>query len=224
MRDVQLILGVMLAGFATILCAAAANGASAPQLSYGLDEIAKLNKAGTDQSVIVAYVENSPTAYRATADDIIQLREAGVSSAVLTAIMRHGSELRARAAQSQTATATVAAQPAVVAAPAFTYVAPEVYSPPTVSVVYVGSYPSYGCSYGWYGYSGCYGYPRYSSCYYPRFNACYPRFNSCSFPARSTCFAPRVRASGAFAPRFSVGASFGGGHRGGFVSGGFHRR
>lgn len=200
---------------------AAANSSSA-SLSYGLDEIAKLAKSGADESLILAYVQSSPIAYRATADDIIQLRGEGVSSAVLGAVMRHGSELRERNAQTQAA----APQTAVAAAPApaVSYAAPVADQPPSVSVVYIPSYPSYTYSYGWYGYGGYYAYPFYSRCYYPRFNTCYPRFNSCAFPARSACFASHPTVHGAFAPRFSSGATFGGGHRGGFMAGGFHRR
>jgi hypothetical protein len=181
-------------------------------LSFGLDEIAKLAQSGTEESVMLSYIQTSPIAYRATADDIIQLREAGVSSTVLTAMMHRGGELRERAAQTQTPASAPVPQTVVAAAPApaTTYVAPVAYEPPTVSVVYVGGYPSYGYSYGYYGYGGCYSYPRYSSCYYPR-------FNTCSYPARTFC-------SAAFTPRFSVGASFGGGHRGGFAGGFHHRR
>lgn len=165
------------------------------QLSWGLDDIAKLSTAKVDESVILAFVENSETAYNPTAQDIVQLRELGVSAQVITALMRHGEGLRQTARESQkqvqaehaTVTATANTQPATV------YHVPAASEAPVSTVTYIGypryySYPDY--NYG-YGYPNSYYYPRYYAYGYPR---------------------------------FSLGVHFGGGYYRGYYGGGRHCR
>ncbi len=72
----------------------AAPAPSAPALSPGLDEVVKLHDAGVDDSVIRSYVQNSNHAYSLSADDIIHLRQLGISAGVVTDMMQRGSELR----------------------------------------------------------------------------------------------------------------------------------
>src|SRR5262249_39735257 len=67
------------------------------RLSSGLDEVVKLTKAGVDESVILAFVQNSSVAYHPSAQEIIKLRELGISSAVITALLHRGEELHQRA-------------------------------------------------------------------------------------------------------------------------------
>jgi hypothetical protein len=165
------------------------------KLSWGLDEIAKLSKAKVDESVILAFIENSETAYNPTSQDIIQLRELGVSSQIITALMRHGEGLRqtARESQKQVQTeqaAAVAAAPApATTQPTTVYNPPATYAAPVSTVTYIG-------------------YPRYDT--YPNYNYgyCYP----------GSYYYPRYYGYGYY-PRFSLGVHFGGGHYGGYYGG-----
>ncbi|MSU57290.1 MAG: hypothetical protein EXS35_03760 [Pedosphaera sp.] len=176
--------------------------ARSPALSTGLDDVVKLAKAGVDESVILAFVRNSGTAYTPTAQDVIQLREAGVSAQVTTTLMQHGAEVRQLAAESYQRTqpaAPAAPAPAATSQPVIVYSAAPSYVAPVSTVTVIGyprnDYYSYPVSYSYGGY--------YNSGY------SYPRYNY------SSCY---------IAPRFSVGVNFGGGFRGGFHSGFGHRR
>lgn len=182
----------------------------APRLSSGLDEIVRLSKAGVEEGVILAFIQNSPVAYRPSAQEILALRESGISSPILTAVLQHGAELRQRTAEAPpqpAAPAPAGANPPAVPEPTRVqpstvyYGDPAAYSVTSPTVVYASS-PGYS-----YGYGGYY-YPRYSSCY------------------------SGVGFYGGFFPGISVGFGFGGrsgGHYGGHVStvrggfrGGFH--
>jgi hypothetical protein len=162
-----------------------------------LEEITQLSKSGVGDPVVLTYIKNSDRSYNLNAQDIINLRNQGVSAEVTSALIRRGAEVRQAAAeayqqqqQQQTETATAAAAPTYQTAPAETVVvtpAPVVYytrPASTVSVTYFGS-------------------PRYS--YY---SSCYPSY--------------RYYGSGSYynyAPRVSFGIGFGGGYRyGGFRS------
>lgn len=179
-------------------------GNNAVKLSWGLDDIAKLSKAGVDESVILTFIQNSGTAYNATAQDVIQLRESGVSAPVITALMRRGGEVRQTAIeaqnQAQAAAAAQAASAAAATASAQTtaYSASPVYSAPVSTVTYIGyprsSYPASSYGYGG-GYSPSY-YPGYDS--YPRYYGSYGSYGS---------------------PRISFGLNFGGVRFGGFHGG-----
>jgi len=166
----------------------------APKLSWGLDDVVKLSKAGVDESVILSYIQNSGVGYNPNAQDIIQLRELGVSSQITAALMQRGSEVRQAATVAAQKQAQAAAAPAQ-AAPVYT--APATYVAPASTVTYIG-YPSYAYDYG-----GYYGPSYYSYPYYPRYYGYYGGF----YPSVSVGF------------RFG-GGHFGG-HFGGF-HGGFH--
>ena len=60
--------------------------ATPPEYSGDLGEVVKLAKSGVDESVIIAYVQNSPVPNRPSADEILKLRDAGVSSRVFALI------------------------------------------------------------------------------------------------------------------------------------------
>jgi hypothetical protein len=139
-----------------------------------LDEIAQLTKAGVGDPVILTYIQNSETAYNVNAQDIIKLRDQGVSSEVTTALIQRGMEVRqaAQEATKQVQATAVAASPTdqapsvgEVTAPApVQYVTTPVQPASTVSVTYFGS-PSYSYA------PVCY--PRYvvfgsSYCYTPQ--------------------------------------------------------
>ena len=135
-------------------------------------DVLKMANAKVDPSVIQAYVRNSAVAYNLSAGEIIALRDHGVSSDVLTAMIQRGGELRA---QAMSAGQMVAAPPvqtsypapatAYAPAPAYSYSAQPDYSAYGYAYpVYSYSYPAYSYSYPGYscGYLGCgYGYPGY---------------------------------------------------------------
>jgi hypothetical protein len=181
--------------------------ARAPQLAPALEEVVKLTKAGVPESVTLAYVQSSPTPYSLDAQDILHLKERGVSSQVLTAMMQRSDELRRAAAeaskQSQTAAAAVA--PAQSPAPTATVSAPAVPTDVTTS-----SFPASSVSVTYIGY------PRYD--YYPSYygygSYCYPTYYS---------YAPRYYGYGYCGPRVSFGVGYAGawhgGYRGGYYGG-----
>ena len=171
-----------------------------------VDEIAQLAKAGVGDPVILSYIKSSDTAYNLNAQDIIKLRDQGVSTEVTTALIQRDAAVRQAAQDSaratQAAAATVAVAPTYQTQPVVETPAPVTYVPvqpvSTVSVAYIG-YPRYyasDCYPVYSNYRGYYNYPGYVS-----FGAGY-----CA------------------APRFSIGVGFGGGHRGGFRSTGHFRR
>lgn len=161
-----------------------------------VEEVVQLSKSGVGDALIVSYIQNSERPYRLNAQDIIKLRDEGVSTEVTTALIQRGAEQRQAveaAQQKQTEAAatesTVAAAPTYQTQPAQVQVvetAPQVtyYTPvqpvSTVSVTYFGSRP----------YS-------YRSVYAPSYR----------YYAPSYYYAPRV--------------SFGVGYHGGYRHGGF---
>ncbi len=65
-------------------------------------EIARMAESGVDNTVIKRYVENAMIRSRPTADDIIYLRNHGLSQEVITAMIRRAQELEETAAISTT--------------------------------------------------------------------------------------------------------------------------
>jgi hypothetical protein len=117
--------GLMLAGLAAgatsgLVCAATAASSPAPTTESApvpagttvkspTADILRMVEAKLDPEVIKAYIKASPAAYDLGASEIIALRDRGVPAEVLTAMLQHGSELRAQAPQ---ANPVVAAPPA----------------------------------------------------------------------------------------------------------------
>jgi len=148
------------------------------RLSYGVADVLKLAKAHVSEDTIIAYVANSGTAYNLTVNEIVYLKEQGVSDHVLTAMLDQRNRLAVAAAQTAQVApppaqpvdggagapqyAPAAAQPppygqdATAAAPAS-----SVYVIPSASPTYVysGYYPSYSYGYPYYGGYYGYGYP-----------------------------------------------------------------
>jgi hypothetical protein len=165
-----------------------------PYLSAGLPEIVKMHKAGVDASVLLAFVQNSPTAYHPSAKEIIYLRDEGVSSEIISAMLRRGGELRDRSAEATREERSRATPPPAAPAAPSTPAGP---SPPQAAVpapevVYANnpypgytyptyvSYPAYGYTWpAYYNYSYCRPYYR-SSCYPYAYggyrSSCYPSF------------------------------------------------
>ena len=179
--------------------------ARTPYLSAGLPEIVKMHKAGVDASVLLAFVQNAPVAYHPAAKEIIYLRDQGISSEIISALLRRGGELRDRAADAAREERSRAPLPPVAPAAPSTPASP---SPPQAAapapvVVYANTtypvytsptyvtYPAYSyASPAYYNYSYCRPYYNYSSyCrpsyygagYYPSVYAsyrsgCYPGY------------------------------------------------
>src|SRR5260370_15265943 len=103
----------------------AATPAAPAKLPYGVEDVLKLSRAQISEDIILNYVQNSGTSYNLGAQDVIYLRNQGVSDRVVNAMLGQ----RQRAADA--AAAEVVAQPAVnaaapsaAAAPAPTYPEP----------------------------------------------------------------------------------------------------
>jgi hypothetical protein len=68
---------------------------SAPvELSPTAAEVVKLVEAGSSDDVIIAYVKNSGSTYNLSADEVVYLKDLGVSPQVVTAMLSHDTELR----------------------------------------------------------------------------------------------------------------------------------
>lgn len=146
--------------------------------STGVAEILKMADAKVEGSVIVAYVDSSPFAYNPNASEIIMLRDRGVPSEVLAAMLKHGAEMRARTMAAappppqpyQNTTAPYATTAPNAESPDYAYSSPTAYPDYAYpsSAYYNYSYPYYGYSYPYYGYS----YPWYG--YWPAYYGYYP--------------------------------------------------
>jgi len=66
-------------------------GTAAASYAPNVAEVVKLTKAGLGEEVVLAYVKNSKSPYRLSADDVLALKTAGISSPVLTAMLTHDS-------------------------------------------------------------------------------------------------------------------------------------
>lgn len=160
--------------------------ATAPSLKVPtpVEEIVQLSKSGVGDAVIVDYIQNSDRPYRLSAQDIINLRDQGVSTEVTTALIRRGAEQRQAAEEAQkkaeAEAATVAAAPTYQTQPTTQVVQTSptvVYYPQprsTVSVHYFGVPQS-----------------TYRNVYYPYYRSYVPTY---------------------YGPRVSFGVGFGG-HR-----------
>lgn len=56
------------------------------------DSVVKMVKSGLGESLIVSMVQNQPGKYLLTPDDLVKLKEAGVSEKILTAMANKGSD------------------------------------------------------------------------------------------------------------------------------------
>lgn len=135
-------------------------GAPAPQLAYGVPQVLQLAQAKVSDDTIIAYIRNSGNSYGLNADQIIYLRQQGLSDAVIRVMLsqpRAGVALTlpttpapppvaSTAYGGQSSTATVA--------PPVTYVqtVPDTtyYSQPYYDYYPNYYYPYYYPAYGWY--------------------------------------------------------------------------
>jgi uncharacterized membrane protein YgcG len=153
------------------------------QFSAGVSEILKMVDAKVEGSVILAYIESSPTAYNPSASEIIMLKDRDVPAEVIAGMLKHGSEMRNRAMASAPPPPQPSADMSAPYAqnPGYSYTPPADYSDygyPSSSVYYSYNYaypyygyPYYSYSYPWYGY-----WPSFYSSYYPYYHR-YPFYN-----------------------------------------------
>jgi hypothetical protein len=128
----------------------AAGSAAVPQLAYGVPQILQLAKANVGDETIIAYIKNSGNSYGLNADQIIYLRQQGVSDAVVRAMLnqpRPGVAVAATtapAAQPETSTVSTAQTSVATVAPSVTYV----QTVPATTYYYYEPY--YYPNYAWY--------------------------------------------------------------------------
>jgi hypothetical protein len=134
-------------------------------LPYGVEDVLKLSRAQVSEDVTLNYIRNSGTIYNLAPNDIVYLRNQGVSDRVINTMIDQRKNVPAEAAAQSAmpqapvdANAVVAAQSALqyaptYASPAPVYVQPEPVYPPASSVYVI---PSGG---GGYSYANAYPYP-----------------------------------------------------------------
>jgi hypothetical protein len=119
---------------------------SAPQLPYGVPQVLQLTQAKVSDSVIINYIQHSGNSYGLDANQIIYLRNQGVSDPVINAMLNQPKSIASSAEAAATETSTAAAQPTV------TYVqtvpSSSVYViPDTQTYQYDGFYYNYNYPY-----------------------------------------------------------------------------
>lgn len=151
----------------------------APELSYGVPQVLQLVQAKVSDDIIVNFIQNSGTIYALQANEIVYLKQQGMSDTVLNAMLNQRSRLASSTAPAPAAAASASASytpPAATAQPAAVY-APSAQS----SMVYVipdtqtyrynawfyGAtpyyyYPYYGGYYGWPAVSLSFGWGNYN--------------------------------------------------------------
>jgi len=127
-----------------------AASAAAPQLSYGVSQIMQLEQAKVGDDTIIAYVKNSGNSYGLDANQIIYLRQQGVSDAVITTMLNQPKPAVAVATPATPASQPVVSTASPVSVPTAT-VAPTVTYVQTVpTTAYYDYQPYYYPSYAWY--------------------------------------------------------------------------
>ena len=129
--------------------------ATPPQLSAGVPQVLQLAQAKVSDGIIVNYIQNSGTIYALDANQIVYLKQQGISDTVLNAMINQRSRLTGStepAASPANNSANAQTMPTATASPTVTYVqsAPPstVYVMPDTQTVqydnwYYGSYPYY---------------------------------------------------------------------------------
>jgi hypothetical protein len=85
--------------------------------SAGVDDVIRLVKSGVQETVVLTYIESSDVPYDPSVEEILYLTDIGISSPVVSAMLRRGRQVRDQIAEKQQAVAEVAPQQ-VPAAPA----------------------------------------------------------------------------------------------------------
>jgi hypothetical protein len=127
----------------------------APQLSYSVSQVVQLAHANVNEDVIANYIQNSGKAYGLDANQILYLKQQGVSDHVINTMLNQRSRLVAAAQtapqpnysdanSAQTATAQPSVSYVQTAPPQTVYVIPD-----TQTYGYANDYYPYYGYYGW---------------------------------------------------------------------------
>jgi len=184
---------------ATTTTATASAGQPAPLLSYGVTQIIQLSKAKVGDDTIINFIRNSGSSYGLDADQLIYLKQQGVSDTIINTMMNQPrpSQTTEATLAPATATSTATATVNVTTQPVVTSVQVDPIYVPSSSVYVIPDTQTYN----YYAYSyRPYSPYVYSGYYYPAYRPVY--FGGC---------------------RPAVTFSFGGGHGGGNYHGGWHR-
>ena len=199
----------------------AAADATAVRLPYGVEDVVKLSRAQVSEDVILNYIHNSGTVYNLGPNEIVYLRNQGVSDPVINTMLAQRQNVPAQAAAqnapaapaSQDANAAGAAQAPQQYAPTYvqpapTYVEAQPVAAPA-STVYVIPYSG-----GGYGYANCYpyGYGGYYPYCGPTFAVGFGYGGYCGYRG---CYGGRYYGG-------YRGGYYGGGHYGGYHGGGHY--
>jgi len=142
---------------------ASAAPAVAQKLPYGVEDIVKLSHAQISEDVILNYVQNSGTVYNLGPNDLVYLRQQGVSDRVVNAMLDQRRHLSDPAApQTQVAVTAPPSAPSQDAQAQAQQPAEAPLQPPASSVYVI---PNSGAQYAYYGSSYPY-YPYYYPYYY----------------------------------------------------------
>jgi len=158
----------LLAGFSQTVDPSTTPPAKAPAiLPSSADEVVRLAQSGVGDSVVLAFIDQSQSYYNLSGADITALKNAGVSSEVLTAMLNHDNALRAQEQSSSPVRATAVApqptvtQPGAVSAtaianqtPTTTVITQSEPPPPQVEVIPVSPGPDYLWTPGWWSWNG----------------------------------------------------------------------
>ena len=185
--------------------------AAAVKLPYGVDDVLKLSRSSINEDIILNYIQNSGTIYNLAPQDIVYLRNQGVSDRVVGAMLNQRKQVEAAAAQSAPQNAPAIPNAPMVpdantaqVAPVYDDSAQQTAAPS--SSVYVIPYPQATAAY-----YGSYGYPYYS----------YPYYGSYYY-GPSIAFGFGFGHGGYCGPRYYHGSSHAFAHGGGHVHSGHH--
>lgn len=202
----SVVLPVLLAGFSNAFAVQADPAATAPaaqkqvRVSEAASVLLKLAKGQVSEQVIVTYIENARRNFELSADEIVYLKQEGVSDKIVAAALAHHASI-------PQAVVSVPQEPA----PAPMQSAPQqtvVMAPPQTTYVEAAPQPVYVYSSPSYSYFDAY--PYYYS-YYPYRYPYYPYRNGYGSPTFSVNFG---FGHGYYGGGYRGG--FGGGYRGGF--------
>jgi hypothetical protein len=141
----------------------AAASLASPQLSYGVSEVMQLVRAKIGEDVIVNYIQNSQNAYGLDVNQILYLKQQGVSDRIISTMLNQPKlaaatpappapqpmTAAARTSTTYASTATVAPTVTYVQTAPTTYVYSQPYSP-APAPVYSGWALPISLSFGWF--------------------------------------------------------------------------
>ncbi|MBI3848955.1 MAG: hypothetical protein HY298_01510 [Verrucomicrobia bacterium] len=131
-------------------------GTAPTNVSPSVAEVIKLAESGVGEDVILSFIQNSKSTYDLSADDVFYLKDVGLSSPVITAMLNHDKAL-GNQSQQYAPTLQTPAAPAAVEAPATPPAAPAptyVSNPPVEVNYFYNDLSPYGTwvvidGYGW---------------------------------------------------------------------------